>query len=303
MGRESGGSCGSSSMSGRTVMFQSPPGSDSGEVGGVDGSDSSSSGSALSLSGGGGGGNFEPTLYGQRWVQLGLLSLLALLSDLVCFSMAAAPETWSNVYGHNPTDLVDMFLVANVMSCLAVTDLTRLLGLRKVIVGAAALMSTGCLLRSGVPLSLLFPTGGAAAAATAAMPSYGQELFGTILVGIAQPFFQCTPPLLSATWFGAKERALSTAVAINFNQVGIGSAFLLGGALAGPERGAEGLAAYFGLITLACIAVTATTALGFQVGGCVARHIVISAAAAAPAAAAPAAAAAAAAASFHSSFF
>jgi FLVCR family feline leukemia virus subgroup C receptor-related protein len=38
-------------------------------------------------------------------------------------------------------------------------------------------------------------------------------------VGAAQPFFQCTPPLLSATWFGTKERSLATAVAINFNQV------------------------------------------------------------------------------------
>ena len=86
-----------------------------------------------------------------------------------------------------------------------------------------------------------------------------------MLVGIAQPFFQCTPPLLSATWFGSKERALSTAVAINFNQVGIGSAFLLGGYFAGPESGADGLSAYFALIALASVAVTATTALGFQV--------------------------------------
>ena len=31
-------------------------------------------------------------LYPYRWVQLGYLSLLALLSDWVCFSVAAAPE-------------------------------------------------------------------------------------------------------------------------------------------------------------------------------------------------------------------
>jgi hypothetical protein len=31
---------------------------------------------------------------------------------------------------------------------------------------------------------------------------------GTVLVGAAQPFFQCTPTLLSATWFGKDERAL-----------------------------------------------------------------------------------------------
>ena len=121
-------------------------------------------------------------------------------------------------------------------------------------------------------------------------------------VGAAQPFFQCTPPLLSATWFGTKERSLATAVAINFNQVtgswysmiagrmmgddsslklvapvhapflhflalvlrriatiifvirthetllqvGIGSAFLLGGFMA---TDAEGLATYFAVIS------------------------------------------------------
>ena len=223
-----------------------------------DGSDSSSSGSALSLSGSAGSGNFEPTLYNQRWVQLGILSMLALLSDLVCFSMAAAPSTWSNVYsGHNPTDLVDVFLCANVLACLTVTDLARVFGLRRVVLSAATIMSAGCLLRSGIPL-----TGGGFGGV---MPSYAQEIVGTVLVGIAQPFFQCTPPLLSATWFGTEERALATAVAINFNQVGIGSAFLLGGSIAGAEAGMSGLSLYFSLITLASIVVTGATAWGFQV--------------------------------------
>ena len=45
------------------------------------------------------------------------------------------------------------------------------------------------------------------------------EVIGTILVGAAQPFFQCSPPLLSATWFASSERALATATALNFNQV------------------------------------------------------------------------------------
>jgi hypothetical protein len=34
------------------------------------------------------------------------------------------------------------------------------------------------------------------------MPPYVDEVVGTVLVGAAQPFFQCTPTLLSATWFG-----------------------------------------------------------------------------------------------------
>jgi hypothetical protein len=55
-------------------------------------------------------------LYKQRWVQLTILSLLALLSDMVCFSVAAAPETWEKVYDHGPSDLINIFLLTNVIA-------------------------------------------------------------------------------------------------------------------------------------------------------------------------------------------
>lgn len=83
---------------------------------------------------------------------------------------------------------------------------------------------------------------------------------GTIMVGAAQPFFQCTPPLLSAIWFGPEERATSTAVALNFNQIGIATAFLVGGNMAADP---SGLVSYFALISLVCIAVTIGTILQF----------------------------------------
>lgn len=191
----------------------------------------------------------EPiVLYDQRWVQLGLLALLALVSDLVCFAVAAAPASWEHQFNHEPSALIDIFLFTNVLSCFAVTDITRLVGLRRAVTGAALLMSAGCALRSGIPLA-----GG--------LPPYTYEVVGTVLVGAAQPFFQCTPPLLSATWFGADERALSTAIAINFNQVGIGSAFLLGGALG---QSSEGLNTYFGVVTIASVVLSIATVLRFQ---------------------------------------
>jgi len=40
-------------------------------------------------------------------VQLGYVSLLALLSDWVCFSSAAAPDAWVELYGRAPEALVD----------------------------------------------------------------------------------------------------------------------------------------------------------------------------------------------------
>jgi len=156
----------------------------------------------------------ETKLYPQRWVQLGYLAVLALLSDWVCFSVAAAPETWVQTYAQDPATLIDIFLFTNVFFCFAEPAIVRRVGLRNCIVGAAIVMSSGCALRSGIPL-------------TGAVPSYPFVVAGTILVGAAQPFFQCTPPLLSATWFGAEERATATATAINFNQVGIATALTL----------------------------------------------------------------------------
>ena len=92
-------------------------------------------------------------LYDERWLQLGYLSLLALLSDWVCFSVAAAPETWEATYAHDPATLIDIFLFTNVFFCLVEPVLVRRFGLRSVVVGAAGLMCAGCALRSGLPLS------------------------------------------------------------------------------------------------------------------------------------------------------
>ena len=192
------------------------------------------------------GGSIQ--LYPSRWLHLGYLSLLALLSDWVCFSVAAAPETWVSTYAHDPATLIDIFLFTNVLFCFLEPTIVRKIGLRGCVVGAGMLMSVGCALRSGVPLS-------------GAVPPYAEVVAGTVLVGAAQPFFQCTPPLLSATWFGADERALATAVAINFNQVGIATAFLVGGAMAGST---EGLAQYFDLITLLSVLVATGAFLQFQ---------------------------------------
>lgn len=190
-----------------------------------------------------------PVLYKQRWVQLAFLALLALLSDLVCFSVAATPGTWTKVFGQDPASLIDIFLFTNVFACFIEPFVIRNFGLRMPIVGAAMLMAVGCWLRSGIP----FLDGG--------LPGYTTVVIGTMLVAVAQPFFQCTPPLLSATWFAPDERALSTAVAINFNQVGIATAFLAGGAFGGSEAG---LKDYFVIITIASTVVAAASLLFFQ---------------------------------------
>ncbi|KAK3284806.1 hypothetical protein CYMTET_7569 [Cymbomonas tetramitiformis] len=213
--------------------------------GGIGGNDGNGSG--------GGGSDDDPKLYPQRWIQLGYLSGLALISDWVCFSVAATPGTWDALYHRNASTLVDIFLFTNVAACFVEPAVVNKFGLRKVVVMAAAVMTVGCALRSGVVPATFFPG--------AVMPDYATEVAGTVLVGAAQPFFQCTPSQLSATWFGKSERALATAVAINANQIGIATSFLVGGIMAQSEAG---LNSYFSLITVCSATLTVGALLQFQ---------------------------------------
>ena len=94
----------------------------------------------------------EPRVYPQRWTQLFYLSFLALLSDWICFSVAASPDSFEHAYpGASAANLIDIFLFTNVASCFLVTDAVARFGLDLCIKGAAGLMTLGCLLRSGVP--------------------------------------------------------------------------------------------------------------------------------------------------------
>lgn len=196
--------------------------------------------------------SMQPQVYPQRWVQLAYLSLLALMSDWVCFSVAAAPSTFEASFGHSAASIIDIFLFTNVATSFLVTDIVSNFGLKTAIQSAAVLMMTGCWCRAGLGF---LPWG------NDGLVDYSLVVFGTVLVGIAQPFFQCTPPLLSAMWFANNERSTSTAIALNFNQIGIAVAFLVGGAMA---TSAGGLENYFGLIAVATSVVTAGTLIQFQ---------------------------------------
>ena len=193
----------------------------------------------------------KPEVSPQRWIQLGYLSLLALLSDWVCFSVAAAPSTFESNFGHSAASIIDIFLFTNVATSFLVTDIVSNIGIQRTIQIAAVLMAAGCWFRSGFG----FLPG------QSGLVDYPLIVLGTVLVGIAQPFFQCTPPLLSAMWFANNERSTSTAIALNFNQIGIATAFLVGGSMA---TSAVGLENYFGLIAVATSIITVGTLLQFQ---------------------------------------
>ena len=79
----------------------------------------------------------------HRWVQLGILSMLALLSDWTCFATVAVPSEWMTLEGHDAAELIDIFLASNVVSCFLFTDIAARLGLKKVVTGAATMMAGG----------------------------------------------------------------------------------------------------------------------------------------------------------------
>ena len=146
---------------------------------------------------------------------LALLSLLAMLSDWVCFSVAPIPGLTQLAYsGVHPASLVTLFLFTNVFFCLVEPIIVKRYGLRDTIIFGAMLMAIGCILRSGLPG---YPT-----------TSAGVVMLGTVFVGAAQPFFQCTPAMLAAEWFGPNERTLATTIAINANQIGIAMSYICG---------------------------------------------------------------------------
>jgi hypothetical protein len=70
---------------------------------------------------------------------------------------------------------------------------------------------------------------------------------GFFLVGLSQPLYQCTPALLSASWFPEVERTMATGVALNANQLGIGFAFIFGTLLVASKDDIPG---YFGLLSI-----------------------------------------------------
>ena len=114
-------------------------------------------------------------LYSQRWVQLGYLACLALISDWVCFSVAATPGTWDSIFHRSPETLIDVFLFTNVAFCFLEPQIVGKFGLRNVVVSAAALMTFGCALRSVLEFNDIIPF-------ASFIPSYNEEVVGTILV-------------------------------------------------------------------------------------------------------------------------
>jgi len=160
-------------------------------------------------------------VYSSRWIMLIHMSILNLLSDWTCYSVAPIAVLTAEKFGHDvdPESLVTVFLSANAMASACEPAILGRLGLRRTVVFGALLLMVGSIIKSG------------------GSPLLGQSLgdgdgwrvyLGFFLVGLSQPLYQCTPALLSASWFPENERTMATGVALNSNQLGIGFAFVFG---------------------------------------------------------------------------
>mmetsp|Transcript_1553 Transcript_1553/g.2122 ORF Transcript_1553/g.2122 Transcript_1553/m.2122 type:complete len:1142 (-) Transcript_1553:56-3481(-) len=184
-------------------------------------------------------GDFK--VYWARWIMLMYMSLLNLLSDWTCYSVAPIATLTQEAFGSiDPEQLVTIFLAANAVASACEPIILSRLGLRKTVVFGALLLMTGSIVKSGgIPLIL------------ESNLEKGQGewrvYLGFFLVGLSQPLYQCTPALLSASWFPERERTMATGVALNSNQLGIGFAFIFGTVLVSTS---DDIVPYFGLLSL-----------------------------------------------------
>ena len=175
-------------------------------------------------------------VYRERWLMLFYLSLLNLLSDWAGLSVAPIATLTSRAYSSDddyiysndnnaqlyiqPEALVTVFLLASCVGTALEPWILGRLGLRRTIVFGAFCNMLGNVVKSG-GLPPFFTLHSLLHGMSGTFALY----LGFTLTGFAQPLFQCTPALLSASWFPEEERTLATSIALNANQLGVGLAF------------------------------------------------------------------------------
>mmetsp|Transcript_24937 Transcript_24937/g.57595 ORF Transcript_24937/g.57595 Transcript_24937/m.57595 type:complete len:745 (-) Transcript_24937:339-2573(-) len=191
-------------------------------------------------------------VYAARWTMLGYLSIMNLLSDWTCYSVAPIARMVVEAYGAiRPTVLVCGFLGANALATASEPIILSRLGLRRTIILGSLLLMIGSVIKSGLPY---FYT---PSPSTAPWRVY----IAFFIVGLSQPLYQCTPALLSASWFPEKERTMATGIALNSNQVGIGCAFVFGTWLVESH---DDIPMYFSFMTMLSIIIFIGVCLQFD---------------------------------------
>ncbi|GMI15954.1 hypothetical protein TrVE_jg652 [Triparma verrucosa] len=160
----------------------------------------------------------EFKVYPQRFLNLLLLSLLNFISDWQCYSIAPVGDFVEEKYeGLHSEALVSLFLFGNFIVTFLEPQVVHYFSLRGCVCIGAFTMTVGSFLKSCIYNPFL---------------TDNQIItLGTFIIGLSQPLVQCTPALLSSTWFPHNERTMATSLALNSNQLGIGFSFGVGAAV------------------------------------------------------------------------
>ena len=140
----------------------------------------------------------------------------------------------------NPELLVTVFLVANAVASACEPIILSRLGLRRTVLFGSLLLMIGSIVKSGGMPPII-------EADLQKGQGEWRVYVGFLLVGLSQPLYQCTPALLSASWFPNVERTMATGIALNANQLGIGFAFIFGTLLVVDS---DDIPPYFGLLSM-----------------------------------------------------
>jgi hypothetical protein len=166
---------------------------------------------------------------------------ILLQSDWTCYSVAPIALMTEEAFGNiNPEQLVVVFLCANGFATACEPIILSRLGLRRTVLFGSLLLMIGSIIKSGGMPPII-------AAKIEKGEGEWRVYLGFLLVGLSQPLYQCTPALLSASWFPESERTLATGVALNSNQLGIGFAFIFGTLLVATS---DDIPSYFGLLSI-----------------------------------------------------
>jgi MFS family permease len=169
------------------------------------------------------------------------MSSLNLLSDWTCYSVAPIALLTEEAFGNiNAEQLVVIFLSANGLASACEPMILARLGLRRTVLFGALLLMVGSIVKSGGMPPII-------QANLEKGKGEWRVYLGFFLVGLSQPLYQCTPALLSASWFPEVERTMATGVALNANQLGIGFAFIFGTLLVADS---DDIPAYFSLLSI-----------------------------------------------------
>jgi hypothetical protein len=169
------------------------------------------------------------------------MSILNLLSDWTCYSVAPIALLTEEAFGEiNAEQLVVVFLIANGIATACEPIILSRLGLRRTVLFGSLLLMIGSIIKSGGMPPII-------QADLKKGQGEWRVYLGFFLVGLSQPLYQCTPALLSASWFPEAERTLATGVALNSNQIGIGFAFIFGTMLV---ESSDDIPKYFGLLSI-----------------------------------------------------